>query len=163
MGISMQKKLIIGVIGAAKATSLGHDNAYHVGRLIAENGAVLVCGGLGGVMESASRGCVEAGGEVLGILPGDSSVAANPYVTLPIVTAMGHARNVIIAQTANALIAIEGEYGTLSEIAISLKLAKPVVQLDSWPQISTTLRAESPEDAIEMLFTALQGARDNEK
>ncbi|NOQ41087.1 MAG: TIGR00725 family protein [Desulfuromusa sp.] len=152
----MRQKLIIGVIGAGNATAVGLSNAYLVGRLIAEKGAVLVCGGLGGVMESASRGCVEAGGDVLGILPGDSSVAANPYVTLPIVTAMGHARNVIIAQTASALIAIEGEYGTLSEIAISLKLGKPVVQLDSWPQISTTLSAKTPQQAVEMIFAALQ-------
>ena len=158
----MQQKLIIGVIGASNATSLALDNAYQIGRLIAEKGAVLVCGGLGGVMEAASRGCVESGGDVLGILPGDSSATANPYVTLPIITAMGHARNVIIAQTASALVAIGGEYGTLSEIAISLKLGKPVVQLDSWPQISTNLRAENPEEAIEMLFVALNRARDNE-
>lgn len=152
----MRQKLILGVIGAGSASPRGLDHAYQVGRLIAEKGAVLVCGGLGGVMEAASRGCAEAGGEVLGILPGDSSVTANPYVTLPIVTAMGHARNVIIAQTASALIAIEGEFGTLSEIAISLKLGKPVVQLDSWPQISTTLQAETPKQAVEMIFAALQ-------
>ena len=162
MGNSMRQKLIIGVIGAGNATSLALDNAYQVGRLIAERGAVLVCGGLGGVMEAASRGCVEAGGDVLGILPGDSAATANPYVTLPIITAMGHARNIIIAQTANALVAIGGEYGTLSEIAISLKIEKPVVQLDSWPQILTHLRAENPEEAIEMLFVALSGARANE-
>ena len=156
----MRQKLIIGVIGAGNATAVGLSNAYLVGRLIAEKGAVLVCGGLGGVMESASRGCVEAGGEVLGILPGDSSATANPYVTLPIVTAMGHARNVIITQTASALIAIEGEFGTLSEIAISLKLGKPVVQLESWPQISTTLQAETPQQAVEMIFDALQESSD---
>lgn len=156
----MRQKLIIGVIGAGNATAVGLSNAYLVGRLIAEKGAVLVCGGLGGVMESASRGCVEAGGEVLGILPGDSSATANPYVTLPIVTAMGHARNVIIAQTASALIAIEGEFGTLSEIAISLKLGKPVAQLGSWPQISTTLQAETPQQAVEMIFYALQESSD---
>ena len=156
----MRQKLIIGVIGAGNATAVGLSNAYLVGRLIAEKGAVLVCGGLGGVMESASRGCVEAGGDVIGILPGDSSFTANPYVTLPIVTAMGHARNVIIAQTASALIAIEGEYGTLSEIAISLKLGKPVAQLGSWPQISTTLQAETPKQAVEMIFAALQESSD---
>ncbi|MFK5925800.1 MAG: TIGR00725 family protein [Desulfuromusa sp.] len=152
----LRKKVIIGVIGASNASPHGLDYAYQVGRLIAENGAVLVCGGLGGVMEAASRGCVESGGDVLGILPGSLPGAANPYVTLPIVTDMGHARNIIIAQTADALIAIEGEYGTLSEIAISLKLGKLVVQLDSWPQIVTTARAESPEQAIEIIFAAIQ-------
>ena len=148
--------MIIGVIGAANASPCGLDHAYQVGRLIAEKGAVLVCGGLGGVMEAASRGCAEAGGDVLGVLPGSSSDSANPYVTLPIVTAMGHARNIIIAQTARALVAIEGEYGTLSEMAIGMKLGKPVVQLGSWSQISTTHQAESPEQAIQMAFAAIQ-------
>ena len=163
MIVSMRKKIIIGVIGAGNASSSGLDSAYQVGRLIAEKGAVLICGGLGGVMEAASRGCAEAGADVLGILPGDSADAANPYVSLPIVTAMGHARNVIIAQTADALIAIEGEYGTLSEIAIGLKLGKPVVQLDSWPQISASYQAENPGQAVDMIFSAIhEGRIDNE-
>lgn len=153
----MQRKQIIGVIGASGASLKGIEMAETVGRLIAERGAVLICGGLGGVMEAAARGCALAGGEVLGILPGDSVTSANPYVTLPIVTDMGHARNVIIAQTAHALIAIEGEYGTLSEIAISLKLDKPVIQLNSWPNIPNTFKAYLPEQAIEMVFAALQG------
>lgn len=152
----MRKKVIIGVVGSGNASSHGLDCAYQVGRLIAENGALIVCGGLGGVMEAASRGCAEAGGDVLGILPGDSADSANPYVSLPIVTDMGHARNVIIAQTSNALIAIEGEYGTLSEIAMGLKLGKVVVQLNSFPQISTTYQAQTPEQAVEMVFAALQ-------
>lgn len=152
----MRQKTIIGVVGASNASPRGLECAYQVGRLIAENRAVLVCGGLGGVMESASRGCAEAGGEVLGILPGDSATSANPYVSLPIVTDMGHARNVIIAQTSNAIIAVEGEYGTLSEIAIGLKLKKVVVQLNSFPQISTAHQAQTPEQAIDIIFAALQ-------
>ena len=152
----MRRKMIIGIVGASNASSHGLDCAYQVGRLIAEKGALIVCGGLGGVMEAASRGCAEAGGDVLGILPGESADAANPYVSLPIVTDMGHARNVIIAQTSNALIAIEGEYGTLSEIAIGLKLGKVVVQLNSFPQIPTTYQAQTPEQAVEMVFAALQ-------
>lgn len=155
----MRKKIIIGVIGAGNASSSGLENAYQVGRLVAIEGAVLICGGLGGVMEAASRGCVEAGGDVLGILPGDSAESANPYVSLPIVTAMRHARNVIIAQTAEALIAVEGEYGTLSEIAIALKLGKPVVQLDSWPQILASYQAKGPEEAVEMVFSAIYKGR----
>jgi hypothetical protein len=108
-------------------------------------------------MGAASRGAQEAGGEVIGILPGNSPMAANPYVTLPIVTAMGHARNAIIAQTAHALIAIEGEYGTLSEIAIGMKLGKPVVQLGSWAQIDTGYQAGTAEEAIQMTFNLLEG------
>jgi len=152
----MRKTVIIGVIGASDASSHGLECAYRVGRLIAANGAILACGGLGGVMEAASRGCAEAGGEVLGILPGSSTDTANPYVSIPIVTDMGHARNVIIAQTSNALIAIEGGYGTLSEIAIALKLGKAVVQLHSSPQIASTYQAHTPEQACEMAFSALQ-------
>jgi len=151
----VRRKTIIGVIGAGRATASGEELAVRVGGLIAERGGVLVCGGLGGIMQAASRGCYDADGEVLGVLPGNSAATANPYVTIPIVTNMGHARNIIIAHTADALIAIEGEYGTLSEIAISLKLGKPVVQLDSWLQIDTGLRAETPEQAVEMVFNAL--------
>lgn len=159
----MQRKHIIGVIGASQASPRGMALAEAVGRLLAERGAVLVCGGLGGVMAAAARGCVQAGGDVLGILPGASAASANPYVTLPVVTNMGHARNVIIAHTAEALIAIEGEYGTLSEIAISLKLNKPVIQLYSWPDMPETLPADSPEQAIEMVFAALRGGLANDE
>jgi len=159
----VRRKTIIGVIGAGRATASGEELAVRVGSLIAERGAVLVCGGLGGIMQAAARGCYDGGGEVLGILPGNSAAAANPYVTIPVVTNMGHARNVIIAHTADALIAIEGEYGTLSEIAISLKLEKPVVQLESWLQIDTGLRAETPEQAVDMIFNVLESGVADDK
>lgn len=150
------RKIIIGVIGAGRASATGEFVARRVGQLLAEQGAVLVCGGLGGVMEAAARGCAEAGGDVIGILPGTSTMTANPYVTLPIVTNMGHARNVIIAHTAEALIAIEGEYGTLSEMAIGLKLGKTVVQLGSWSDLPDTFTAETPEQAVAIVMTAVK-------
>lgn len=150
----MKKPLLIGVIGASSASEKGVDQAREVGRLIAEAGAVLVCGGLGGIMEAASCGCSMAGGDVIGILPGSSAQSANPYVNLPIVTDMGHARNVIIAQTANALIAIEGEYGTLSEIAISLKIDKKVYVLDSWDGFVGGTRVTTPAEAVDMALLA---------
>lgn len=155
----MRQKIRIGVIGAGQVSSAGEQQAYQVGRIIAEQDAVLVCGGLGGVMEAAAKGCAEAGGEVIGILPGPSAAAANPYITLPIVTNMGHARNVIIAHTAEALIAIEGEYGTLSEMAISLKLGKTVVQLNSWQQLEAAISAASPEEAVGLALKAVAGGR----
>ena len=108
------------------------------------------------VMEAAARGCAEAGGDVIGVLPGMSAMTANPYVTLPIVTNMGHARNVIIAHTAEALIAIEGEYGTLSEMAIGLKLGKTVVQLGSWSDLPDTFTAETPEQAVAVVMAAVK-------
>lgn len=143
-----RRKLLVGVIGAGQASPEGEKLAYRIGKLLAEAGAVLVCGGLGGVMTAAAQGCFEAGGEVIGILPGANAEAANPYVTLPIVTNIGHARNVIIAHSSRALIAVEGEYGTLSEMAIGLKLGRPVVQLNSWSQLPAVLTAGTAEEAV---------------
>lgn len=154
----MAARLIIGVIGAGQASAQGRAWAYEVGRLLAARGAVLVCGGLGGVMEEACRGCGDGGGLTLGILPGDDPQAANPWVSLPVVTDMGHARNVIIAQTARALIAVEGEYGTLSEIAVALKLGRPVVALGNWSRIPGVLPARSPQEAVELALQRLAAA-----
>ena len=146
----------IGVIGSSHPSEHGLKLAGQVGRLIASNGALLVCGGLGGVMEAASRGCAEAGGEVIGILPGADCSEANPYVTICVPTNMGHARNVIIAHTADALVVIEGEYGTLSEIAISLKLAKKVVVLPGARCVDGVLTAATPQLAVAMAMDQVE-------
>lgn len=106
--------------------------AEEVGRELAKRGATLVCGGLGGVMEAACKGAKEAGGHTIGILPGDSCADANPYVDIPIVTGMGEMRNVIIIKSVQAAIAIEGEFGTLSEIAHALSTGTPVIGLNTW-------------------------------
>lgn len=150
------RKIVLGVIGASHASAKAMVMAREVGAEIAKRGAILVCGGLGGVMEAASRGCAEEGGEVLGLLPGPDPELANPYVTVAVPTNMGHARNVIIAHTADALIAIEGEHGTLSEIAISLKLGKPVVVLTGGLQVSGTLSAETPGAAVDLALEKLE-------
>ncbi len=155
----MKRPVIIGVIGASEATEFGYQTAREVGRLIAGRKAALVCGGLGGVMEAACRGCTEAGGMSIGILPGASADAANPWVTVPVVSNMGHARNVMIAHTAQALIAVEGEFGTLSEIAIGLKLGRPVILLDSWSAIDAAVTAESAAEAVETAFELLSRNR----
>ncbi len=152
----MAQKLLIGVVGAGEASEQGRRLAQEVGQLLAERDAVLVCGGLGGIMDAAAQGCYDAGGEVVGILPGESAASANPFVTLPIVTNLGHARNVVIAHTARAVIAIEGEYGTLSEIAISLKLGRPVVLLHSPFQFAAARQAETAEQAVDLIFSALK-------
>jgi uncharacterized protein (TIGR00725 family) len=149
-------KPVIGVIGAAKPSPEGLNLAEAVGRQLASLGVTLVCGGLGGVMQAAAKGAFEAGGDVIGILPGPDKYSANPYVTLPVVTNMGHARNIIIAHTADALIAVEGEYGTLSEIAISLKLGKPVFVLPGGPQITGTVFAASAEIAVALAYESLK-------
>ena len=154
--MSNKRKPIIGVIGASQPSAEGLRMAEAVGYEIATRGAVLVCGGLGGVMKAASKGAAEAGGDVMGILPGPDKQLANPYVTLPIPTNMGHARNVIIAHTADALIAVEGEYGTLSEAAIGLKLGKPVFALPGGPQIVGIVPVDSPESAVALAYESLK-------
>jgi uncharacterized protein (TIGR00725 family) len=145
---------IIGVIGGEVAGEDSLARAREVGRLIAERGAVLVCGGLGGVMEAACRGASEAGGTTVGILPSDSTSDANPYVTIPIATGMGTARNLVIVRTADALIAVDGRYGTLSEIAHALDQGKRVISLLAWPALRGAVPedrftpAETPEEAV---------------
>ena len=139
---------IVAVIGTADISTREYEAALEVGGLIANKGWTLVNGGLSGVMEAASRGAFDAGGTVVGILPQGSTELANKYVTIPIATNMGHARNVIIAHTADMLIAVGGGMGTLSEIAISRKLGKPVFSLGSW-KIADTISVEKPKEAID--------------
>ena len=151
-----KRKPIIGVIGASRPTFEGLRMAEAVGREIALRGAMLVCGGLGGVMEASAKGAVEAGGEAIGLLPGPDNLSANPYITIAVPTNMGHARNVIIAHTADALIAVEGEHGTLSEAAIACKLGKPVFVLPGGPQISGVVSVHSAESAVALAFESLK-------
>jgi uncharacterized protein (TIGR00725 family) len=151
------QQTIIAVCGPGIADPDTLAVAEEVGRRIAEAGAALICGGHAGIMEAACKGAAEAGGLTIGVLPGPDRAAANPYVRIPIVTNMGQARNVIIVGTANAIIAISGEYGTLSEIALALKVSTPVVGLDTW-QFSKPRgnapdpvhRAATPEEAVAM-------------
>ncbi len=151
----MKKRKIIGVIGAGDADESMLKSAETVGKLIAGRGALLVCGGLGGVMESAARGAKSEGGTTVGILPQDDDTGANPYIDVPIATGFGQGRNVIIVRTADALIAIGGEYGTLSEIAFALKMGKPVIGLNTW-EIKGVIKAENGADAVDKAF-AQQG------
>ena len=142
--------MIIAVIGAGSCDSKVFSIAEEVGKLIAKEGATLITGGLGGVMEAASKGAKEAGGTVVGIMPGFSRDDTNAYVDIPIVTGMSHARNVIVVRSADAVIAVSGEYGTLSEIAIALKLGKPVIGIETWDNVEGVIKAGSPEEAVEM-------------
>jgi len=135
----------IAVIGNGQAGPEECATANAVGRLIAESGAVLVCGGLGGVMEAACRGAKEAGGTTAGILPGTDG--GNPYLDITIRTDLGHARNVLVVLSADAVIAVGGKYGTLSEIAVTLKTGRPVYGLGSW-EIEGVIPCPSPEDAV---------------
>ena len=145
---------IIGVVGASIASQADIENAYEIGKGIAQAGFVLICGGLTGVMEAVAKGAKEAGGLTIGIVPSYERSDANPYIDIPIATGLGHARNVIIAATADALIAVGGEYGTLSEIAFALKMGKPVISLSSW-DIPGVIKVKDPSEALSTLLEVL--------
>ena len=130
--------------------------AREVGREVAARGAVLLCGGLGGVMAAAAQGAQEAGGVSLGILPEGDRRRANPYLTYTIATNLGHARNVLIAHSADALIAVDGSYGTMSEAAIALKLGKPVIALQVTWDLAGVKRAASPAEAVALAWEAVK-------
>jgi uncharacterized protein (TIGR00725 family) len=142
-------------MGPSRCSSRARDLALEVGRGIGRAGAILICGAGGGVMEAAARGAKEAGGFTVGVLPGGDAAEANPYIDLPIVTGMGNARNVINVLTSQAVIAIHGAAGTLSEIALALKCGTPVVALETWTLIPPAgdappdvARAETAQEAV---------------
>lgn len=145
----------IAVFGGRVASESLLDAAYQVGRHIADREGILYCGGMGGIMEAASRGAADHGGIVVGILPTATADSANPYVTIPIVTGIGTARNSIIARSVHGAIAINGRYGTLSEIAYSLDLHIPVVGIQSW-EVEGVIPAADARDAIAKLWEACQ-------
>jgi uncharacterized protein (TIGR00725 family) len=156
-------RLQISVIGAAEGASEILRDAEAVGRGIAEAGAVLVCGARTGVMEAASKGASEAGGAVVGVLPSLSRADANPYVTHVVATGIGEARNLAVVASGDAVIAVGGEWGTLSEIAYARKLGRPVVAMQSWTlrnRAGTDLgivEVETPEEAVREALAAAQG------
>lgn len=155
--------IYIAVVGGSKCSAEESRLAYEVGAAIARRGGTVVCGGGSGVMEAASRGAKEAGGMVFGILPGESSHEGNSHLTAAIATGIGEARNAIVARTADAVIAVGGEYGTLSEIALALKMNKPVVGLKSWHltppySIETSMFvATTSAEAVERAFSSITG------
>ena len=151
---------LVAVVGGGNCSGAEAEWAAAVGRLVAERGAVLVCGGLGGVMEAAARGAKQAGGLTIGILPGDDPGAANPHIDVAIATGMGEMRNTLIVRAAGAVIAIGGGWGTLSEIALARRIETPVVGLhDSFRPAVEIVRVEQPEQAVQW---ALEQARRRE-
>jgi uncharacterized protein (TIGR00725 family) len=157
----MIKQKFIAVIGASQASASDIKAAELVGQQIARSGAVLVCGGLGGVMEAACKGASQEGGLTIGILPGDNRLAANEHVAIPIATGIGYARNMAVVKSAQAVIAIGGSYGTLTEIGFALQSGLPVIGLESWsisrkgkeksPILAVNTPAEAVNLALEMI------------
>lgn len=151
-----KQRKIIAVIGGRRAGKAMLREARTVGGLLAKAGAIVLTGGLGGTMEAASQGAREEGGLTVGILPQESTAHANPYVDVPVATGFGIGRNVVLARTADGIVAVGGQYGTLSEIAFSLQLGKPVVGIGTW-DIEGVAAARDARDAVEKLLKALAG------
>lgn len=151
----MMKRIQIGVIGGREASPKILEMAEVVGGEIARRGAVLVCGGMGGVMEAACKGAKHAGGTTVGILPVSSPGEANPHVDIAVATGMGIARNAVIIHSCDGVIAVGGKYGTLSEVAVALHDGVPVVSLESWHVDDGILAAKTPAEAVDLLFKQL--------
>jgi uncharacterized protein (TIGR00725 family) len=151
----MEPPQYIGVIGAGTCTASTYGVARDLGFEIGKRGWILVCGGLQGVMEGAARGCSEAGGMTLGILPGLDKRSANPYITVSIPTGLGDGRNLLVVRAADVLVAVAGGYGTLSEMALALKAEKPVIGLNTWKEIPGVNYADHYLDAIELIALSL--------
>jgi len=147
----LRNRTRVAVIGGSRPGRTALDQAFEVGKLLARRGAVLVCGGLGGVMEAAARGARSEGGLAIGILPGAGPAEANPCIDIPIATGLGYTRNSLVVMNADAVIAVDGEYGTLSEIAYGLIYGKKVVGLGTW-EVKGVLPARDPEEAVRLVL-----------
>ena len=152
-----QRRIQIAVSGAGTCSEPVALLAEEVGRQIARRDAVLVCGGLGGVMAAAARGAHDAGGLTIGILPTYDSKTANPWLDVVIPSGLGHARNVLVVASGDAVIALSGEQGTASEIALALKLGRCVVALQAWEEYVGVLHVASPEEAVSTAIAAVTG------
>lgn len=150
----IRDRVRVAVIGGGRPGRPALEAAREVGRRLAEAGAVVVCGGLGGVMEAVCRGAREGGGLSVGILPGASPADANPWVDLAVATGLGYTRNALVVMNADAVIAVDGEYGTLSEIAYGKIHGKTVVGLGTW-EVKGVVPAATPEEAVRLALGSL--------
>jgi len=150
------KRKIVAVIGGAEASEKHLKIAEQVGRFIAEKNAILVTGGMGGIMTAASKGAKGANGLVIGVLPTLDKGSANPYVDIPIATGLSQARNFIIARTCDCAIAIDGKYGTLSEIAYCLMYNIPVIGIDTWNIDAPIKQAKTAQQAVDLAFKVME-------
>ncbi len=153
----MTGKRYVAVVGSGTAAGGLYEQAREVGKLVAGRGAIVVCGGLSGVMEAAARGAAEAGGTAIGILPDEDRRRQNEYLTYSVATGAGQARNLAVVCSGDVVIAVGGEYGTLSEIGIARKVGRPVVVLEGWDLGEHVSVASSPAEAVEAAFGLLDG------
>ena len=150
MSNSTDRKPVIAVIGAGKCSRKLRDMAADIGRYVAENGGVVRCGGLGGIMEGAARGAKEAGGTTIGIIPSENKADANQFIDYVIPTGFGQARNVLVVRAADAIVALPGKFGTLSEMAFALVSGKPIVSVQAWKLGEEILQVEDPIEAAKI-------------
>jgi len=144
-------------VGSGAASGELYEEARQIGRLIAERGGTVICGGRSGVMEAAARGATEVGGVAIGILPDENRRQANEFLSFSIATGAGHARNLAVVCSGDVVIAVGGEYGTLSEIGLACKVGRPVVALRSWELGEHVSVTSTPEETVERAFGLLLG------
>jgi hypothetical protein len=147
----------VAVVGSGTATGELYEQAREVGRLVAERGGTVVCGGLSGVMEAAALGATEVGGTAIGILPDEDRRLQNGYLSYSVATGVGQARNLAVVCSGDVVIAVGGEYGTLSEIGLARKVGRPVVALGGWDLGEHVVASSSPEEAVEAAFGFFDG------
>ncbi len=152
----MDRSLYVAVVGSGEAAGELYEKAREVGRIVASRGGIVVCGGLSGVMEAAARGATEEGGVAIGILPDENRGRSNSYLSYSIPTGTGQGRNLAVVCSGDVIVAVGGEYGTLSEIGLALKIGRPVVALESWNLGGHVVVAASPEEAVESAFGAIR-------
>ncbi|KAA3634231.1 MAG: TIGR00725 family protein [Calditrichaeota bacterium] len=152
----MERKPVIAVVGAGKCSKKLRDLAAEVGKYVAENGGVIVCGGMGGIMEGAARGAKEAGGTTIGILPSDNKEDANEFIDIVIPSGFGEARNLLVIRAADAVIAFPGKFGTLSEMAFALQGGKPLISVNAWKLGDDIKVVDDPIEAAKLAMELAQ-------
>jgi len=145
----------IGVIGASEVNAQEYEAAELIGSEVARRDGIIICGGMGGVMEAVSKGGRSQNGLVVGILPGKNDKEANKYIDIPIVTGFGHGRNIIVVSSSEVIIAIGGSFGTLSEISFALRLGIPVIGLNTWNVSDQIIKSQSPLQAVDKAFSCI--------
>lgn len=155
--------IYVAVVGGSMFEERACTHADHIGRLLAQRDAIVVCGGLGGVMEAVCRGAKSENGITVGLLPGESRAEANGYIDIALPTGLGEMRNMLVVNASDVVIAVGGEFGTLSEVAFALRIGKPVVGLGTWELAkegkpdSTIVRATSPQEAVDRALELVKG------
>lgn len=152
-----KRKPVVAIIGRGECSPEEAENVAETSKILAQNGVIIICGGLGGTMEAAAKGAKEAGGETIGIIPGTDKETASPYIDIVISSGMGELRNGLIVRSADLVIAFPGKYGTLSEIAFALVENKPVISVGSWDVSEEIIKADSPAHAAQLALEIVKG------